>query len=85
MPSTQELLQARFDELAAAKAAIRAETEPLKLQRAQLFESIAPIQAQIEELSNRIAAVNEEKKLFEVSRELAAVAKALGAVSMTEV
>jgi chromosome segregation ATPase len=81
MATTNELLQAKFNELQSEVAAIRDRTAPQRQRLRELADAQAAMQPEIDALSKEVHAHDGE--LFDKKRELATIAKALGGKSLS--
>jgi len=76
-------LRALFDKLEAEKAAIRAESAPLRAARDKLLAKIQPLEAQERELIKQIHAI-ERPRLAEIDNQLGGLAKAMGGKQLSD-
>lgn len=72
-----------FAKIAADIAAIEAKTAPLRAKRDALAAKAAPIEAEMKKLADEFLKIEREGGLFDLKNEQAALARALGANSMT--
>lgn len=76
MPTTIELMQARFAELTAEQDAVNARIAPLVAERQPLLEQVEILSAQIKDLTARIRA-DGDADLVRIARERSQLVKAL--------
>lgn len=68
--------------LEAEKAEIVAESAHLHVERQELLERIQPLEGQLREVNQRITSA-EQPRLTEIGMQIAAIARAMGAKSLT--
>lgn len=77
MPTTNELLRAKFDELRATKAAIEAEIAPHREARDGIMAQIHELEGLAKVHADEIARLRDEHGLFDLDNDIARLAREL--------
>lgn len=77
-------LHGLFNKLAEERAAILAQSEPLRLERERVCAELAPLEQRARELADNIRSI-EMPRLAEIDRQMGALGRATGGYSLTHV
>ncbi len=84
MPSTDELLRIKFEDLRAKKAAAEALLEPHRQARDALMAQVQQLEAQAKVHAEAMRAISEESGLFDLDNDIARLARELNPRVMAE-
>lgn len=79
---TRKALKDHFAALKAKKTEVDAALAPLRMQQEDLRAQIAPLEARLREVNQRVKVAMGDGALYALDQEIAAVARALGAKSL---